>query len=283
LNQGRFPRRVSPDGRRRLINGFVGTVADMTNRSVSGRREPPRFRTLSLSRKEQIGPRLIRVTLAGDELDGFEIKQPAASVRLLFPSRGSSELVLPEWNGNEFLFADGSRPIIRTFTPRAMTSDGLDIEMVVHKGGAASAWAKTAMPGSRAALSGPGRGYTIDEHATGYLLIGDETAVPAISQLLEHIPSAIPVEIHLEVASGFGRLELPTRARADVAWHALAAGDVRGTAMLAALRDTALTDTTSLWCAGEAAAMHGIRTYLFGEAGLARSRATVRGYWKARD
>jgi NADPH-dependent ferric siderophore reductase len=53
--------------------------------------------------------------------------------------------------------------------------------------------------------------------------------------------------------------------------------------MLAAVRGTALTDATSIWCAGEAAAMHGIRTYLFGEAGLARSRATVRGYWKARD
>jgi NADPH-dependent ferric siderophore reductase len=238
---------------------------------------------LSLSRKDQIGPRLIRVTLAGDELDGFEIEQPAASVRLLFPSPGSSELLLPEWNGNEFLLADGSRPIIRTFTPRAMTSHGLAVEMVIHEGGAASGWAQAASPGDRVALSGPGRGYTIDEHATRYLLIGDETAIPAISQLLEHIPVAVPVEVHLEVASDFGRLDLPTPSRVDVTWHELAAAEHRGAAMLVALRDSALTDTTSLWCAGEAAAMYGIRNYLFGEAGLARSRATVRGYWKARD
>ena len=42
----------------------------------------------------------------------------------------------------------------------------------------------------------------------------------------------------------------------------------------------AVADTTHIWAAGEASAMHAIRTHLFKELGLDRSVATVRGYWK---
>ncbi len=44
-----------------------------------------------------------------------------------------------------------------------------------------------------------------------------------------------------------------------------------------------LTDGTRIWAAGEAAAMHKVRQHLFKERGLARSVATVRGYWKLRE
>ena len=81
------------------------------------RREPPRFRAADVSHVEPLTPRMMRVTLAGPELQGLTIEDPAASVRGLLPSPGASGLVIPTWNGNEFLLPDGSRPIIRTFTP----------------------------------------------------------------------------------------------------------------------------------------------------------------------
>src|SRR5687768_15346574 len=86
--------------------------------STRTRREPPRFRALEVLRVERRTPRLLRVTFASPDLDGLAVPEPAASVRLLLPSPGTAELVMPAWNGNEFLLPDGRRPTLRTFTPR---------------------------------------------------------------------------------------------------------------------------------------------------------------------
>ena len=118
---------------------------------------------------DALSPRLLRVTLAGPELQGLTVEQPAASVRLLLPEPGTAELATPTWNGNEFLLADGRRPTIRTFTPRRMDPAALelDVDIVFHGSGAASQWAHAAEPGWPAAVSGPGRGYAVDVAVDG--------------------------------------------------------------------------------------------------------------------
>ena len=80
------------------------------------RREPPAFRGVAVARVEPLSPRLVRLTLAGPELSGFTLDEPAASVRVLLPSPTTGEVVIPTWNGNEFLMADGARPRLRTLT-----------------------------------------------------------------------------------------------------------------------------------------------------------------------
>lgn len=82
------------------------------------RREPPRFRGVAVRRVEPLSTRMVRVTLAGPDLEGFTVEDPAASVRLMLPSPGTRELVMPTWERNEFLPPDGQRATIRTFTPR---------------------------------------------------------------------------------------------------------------------------------------------------------------------
>jgi NADPH-dependent ferric siderophore reductase len=211
------------------------------------------------------------------------VDEPAASVRLLLPPPGHEELVMPAWNGNEFLLPDGQRPRIRTLTPlRADPARGtLDVEIVDHGTGAASEWAGAARPGTPAALSGPGRGYTIDPDASGYLLAGDETAIPAIGQLLEVLPPATPVQVHVEAGHPDARLvPLAAHPRATIGWHDLPAGAAPGDALVAAVRDTPIAEGTRVWVAGEAAAVQRIRRHLFDERGLPRSQTTVRGYWK---
>ena len=230
-------------------------------------------------------PRMVRVTLAGAELTGLPVPEPAASVRLLIPSSGRSELVMPEWSGNEFLLPDGQRPIIRTFTPRFFRPElnELDLDVVIHEGGATSGWALAASPGDPAAVSGPGRGYSFDPEATHFVLAGDETAIPAIAQLLEALPAEKPVRVLIEVGSVEARLELPSHPEADARWLDLPENAPPGTALVPAIGEVELDPGVRLWVAGEAAAMHQIRQYLFEEQGLPRSQATVRGYWKRRD
>src|SRR4051812_32434980 len=243
------------------------------------RREPPRFRRVAVTGVEPVTPRLVRVTLAGDELDGFAIELPAASVRVLLPSPGTTELVVPTWNGNEFLLPDGARPTIRTVTPRrAGVNDGtrtLDIELVVHGGGAASRWAETATPGAPAALSGPGRGYAIDAEAPAFLLAGDETAIPAISQLLQTLPASAQGDVHIEIAAATARLAFPDHPRTTVSWHELPAGAAPGDALVAAVRDATIAPGARVWVAAEAAGVQRVRRHLFEERGVPRADTVV--------
>jgi NADPH-dependent ferric siderophore reductase len=258
------------------------TTPPPTGRTGRTRREPPRFRRVAVRRIDQVSPRMVAITFAGADLDGFMVAAPAASVRLLLPSPGSRELVVPAWNGNEFLLPDGRRPTIRTLTPRGVDADAneLLVDIVVHGGGAASRWAAEAEPGELAAVSGPGRGYAIDRHATAFLVAGDETAIPAIGQLLESLPAETPVQVFIEVARPDGRLALPDHPRARVDWIDLPPGAPPGDALVAAVQAADLAPGTRPWVAGEAAAVQRIRRHLFEDLGLPRGRASVRGYWK---
>ena len=245
-------------------------------------RRPPQLLRLIVAGLESLSPYMVRVTVAGSELEGFALDEPAASIRLLLPSPGTSDLVMPEWNGNEFLLPDGSRPIIRTFTPRYFDPDGraVDIDIVLHENGATSAWAREAQPGDPVAITGPGRGYRIDPSARSFFLAGDETAMPAIGQLLEQIPESIPIQVVVEVAHHDARLDLPDHPAASIAWVDRGTGDAPGTALVAAVEGATIEAGTKVWVAGEAGSLFHIRRNLMEERALPRADVTVRGYWK---
>lgn len=244
------------------------------------RREPPPFRRVAVRRVEDLSPRMRRVVLGGDALDGFVLDEPAASVRLLLP-RTHGVLELPTWTGNQFELADGSRAPIRTLTPRHHdpTAHELTVDVVQHGGGAIGTWAAGAGVGDEVAISGPGRGHEIDAGAEAHLLVGDETALPAIDQMLERMPDDRPVRVLIEVADPEARIPLHATPATQVSWLDLEPGDEPGTAMIDAL--VSLDEVpTSVWVAGEAAAVQRARHHLFDERGLSRRQATVRGYWK---
>jgi NADPH-dependent ferric siderophore reductase len=233
-------------------------------------------------RAEWLGSRMARVSLGGPELAGLTIDEPAASIRLLIPGDPGERLVMPDWNGNEFLLPDGTRPIIRTFTPSLVGPDELDLDLdvVLHGGGAVARWAGAARPGDEAAVSGPGRGFTVDSQAGAYLLLGDETAIPAISQLLDAMPTGVPVEAHIEVVDADALVALPARDLVTVHWHEQLPGAPPCSTLVDVLVAIDLQEGTRVWAAGEAAAMHRMRGNLFDERSMPRSEATVRGYWK---
>jgi NADPH-dependent ferric siderophore reductase len=153
----------------------------------------------------------------------------------------------------------------------------LSIDVVLHGSGAASTWAETVQRGDRVAVSGPGRGYDIDPEATSFLLAGDETAIPAICQLLEHLPN-VPITVHVSLSDEEARVDV--HREVDVTWHT--ASDVHDSeeSLYNSIREADLESHLNIWAAGEAAAMQRIRRYLFSEVDFPRSQTNVRGYWK---
>ena len=249
--------------------------------AIRARREPPPFRVVEVARIEPRNPHMVRITLAGPMLQGLDPGLPAASVRVLLPG-DPTEVVLPTWAGNEFLFADGSRPTIRTLTPLRFKPGPLelDVEVVRHGNGILSAWADTARAGDRVAVSGTGRGYEIDPAVRSFLLAGDESALPAICMLLRSLPPEAEVQVLIEVRHLDARLELPAHPGATIQWYQLEAGSAPGDSLVAAVTSAQLDPDARVWAAGEAAAVQRIRHHLFDERGLSRSHAVVRGYWK---
>lgn len=245
------------------------------------RREPPPFRRVAVRAITDLTTLMRRVVFSGPELEGFKLDEPAASVRLLLPPAGADTVVIPTWTGNQFELPGGDRAPIRTFTPRRFDRAELELtlDIVLHEFGAASDWARSAEPGDEVAISGPGRGGVIDTDASSYLLAGDESAIPAIDQLLEAMPTEMPIDVHVEVSDAAARLELHAHPRARVTWHVLPSGREHGDAMATAIESLdRLPD--AIWVAGEAAAVQRLRKHLFDERGLPRSAVTARGYWK---
>lgn len=246
------------------------------------RRPPAAFLTATLTGREWLTSRLVRVTLEGPELTGPRVTEPASSIRVLLPEPGrSGPLEMPDWDGNRFVYPGGRRPTIRTLTPRRHQPEPgvLQVDVVVHGAGAAALWAATAAEGTPAAVSGPARGYSLDPEATRLVLGGDETAVAAISQIVETSPGDLELDVHVETGAADARPPLPSHPRSRIRW-VTTDGRLPGQALVEQLADVEIPEGTRMWVAGEAAAMQRLRQRTFTERGVPRSRVTIRGYWK---
>ncbi len=206
---------------------------------------------------------------------------PASSVRLLLPAATQDALEMPTWTGNQFELASGERAPIRTFTPRTFDAGQceLTLDIVLHDHGAATDWARRADVGDEVAISGPGRSEPLDPAARSFLLAGDESAIPAISQLLESIDADRTIEVHIEIANPDARFELPDHPHATITWHDAAGGAAPGDSIAAVVEGLEqLPD--AVWVAGEAAAVQRLRNHLFETRARSRENVTARGYWK---
>ena len=251
--------------------------------AVPVRREPPRFRRCSVASAAPRSTSMLRVTLEGPALVGLERGGPASSVRLLLPRDGRLELTT--WNGNEFRWDDGERARIRTLTPLVVRDDGttaaLDLDVVLHDDAPLTAWARAAVPGDEVAVSGTGSGYEIDPTVPSYVLLGDESAVPAIATLLEELPATAQVTVHVERRALAEPVSLPDHPGATVTWWVLPDGAAPGDTLVDVAGAVELGPSTRVWAAGEAAAVQRIRKVLFDGRGLSRRGTSIRGYWKA--
>ena len=247
------------------------------------RREPPASRLAEVDATDERSAALLRVVLRGPALVGMPVPEPAASVRLLLPSLGTTDLILPTWNGNEFLLPDGSRPILRTLTPWRddPADDTLAVDVVLHGTGPLARWAARAEPGDRVAVSGPGRGSAPEPRAPTHLLLGDESALPAIEQVLAMLaPEAARVHVVVEIDDNSARLPLTSAAGDHVEWRVREPGAAPGEQLVDAASTAVLAEGARVWAAGEAAAMQRVRRLLFQTRGIPRERTVIRGYWK---
>lgn len=157
----------------------------------------------------------------------------------------------------------------------------LDIEFALHEAGPATAWAAQAAPGQQLGIGGPRGSFVIPTQFDWHLLIGDETALPAIARRLEELPEGTRVAALIEAADPSARIEFATRADLYVQWRYRNESEHPGGALLLALRETYLPDGDGyVWAAGEATLMRAVRKLLCDERGIDKKRIRASAYWK---
>lgn len=183
-------------------------------------------------RVDRLSPSFVRVELGGACLADFGVDGPLYDqrIKLVFPGvpggpppsfEGADESWFDTWLERP----EEERGHMRTYTVRDVRGEGTDtrlvVDIVVHTDahgevGPGCAWAERARVGDRVVVLGPRRGefYGGIEFDPGtasrLLLVGDETAVPAICATLSQLPWN---------ATGAAFMEVPTAADAQTVQH----------------------------------------------------------------
>ena len=252
--------------------------------AVTRVRHPLKFRLLQVTRVQPLTPHLIRVTFTGDDLHDFESASFDDHIKVFFPAPGADRPVLPDAGPNGPVFPeDQPRPVARDFTPRRYdrAARELDIEFAMHEAGPAATWAAQAKVGQYLGIGGPRGSLVIPTAFDWHLLIGDETALPAIARRLHELPAGTRVAAVLEVADPSARIEFDTQAELHAVWRYRSDSPYRGDALLQAVRETYLPEGEGyVWAAGESATMRAVRYHLCTERGVDKSRIRAASYWK---
>jgi NADPH-dependent ferric siderophore reductase len=242
-------------------------------------------RLLRVRRRELLTPRMVRITLGGDELAGFPGAGPDRRIRMFFPADGGrTRPALPRESSGGPVWAPGRpRPAIRTYTVRGFdpAAGELDVDFVLHDGpGPAVSWARHARPADEVGVSDPGGRYAPDATVDWHLLVGDESALPAIATVLAALPDGARVEVFVEVADAAERQPLPSGGGVRVHWvHRDTAR--HGDRLVAAVRGAALpAGRGQAWVSAEASSVFELRRHLLDERGIERRLLYATNYWR---
>jgi NADPH-dependent ferric siderophore reductase len=207
---------------------------------------------------------MVRVTFQGADLEGFV-------------SLGHDDHV-------KLIFSDCEARMMRDFTPRrydAVTRE-LTIDFARHDVGPASDWAAQARPGQQLEVGGPRSSFVVRDDFDAYLLIGDETALPAIGRWLEALWAGARAVVLAAVTDATEEQAFSSAATVETHWVRRPLGQAADPRfLLDALKVLRLPGgDVYAWVAAESGVARTLRQHLVAELRLESSRIKAAGYWR---
>lgn len=252
----------------------------------------------------KISPHFQRVTVGGGEIDRFESRGRDQWFRLFVPTpEGGMRLPRRDGlSGYAQLLATPKavRPTMRNYTVRAYRAATaergaeLDIDFVLHAdaatgelAGVAASWADAVEPGARLGLLDEGYGFEPAPDASWFLIVGDETALPAVAGVLAALPRDARGVAIVELPDAADAQELDAPAGVVVQWIARPHGVRHGALAYRAALEVALPAPAADggpvvhgYAAGEQALATGVRRHLVTANGWDRHAVSFCGYWR---
>jgi NADPH-dependent ferric siderophore reductase len=258
-------------------------ATDRRDLAVIRVRHPLKLRACMVTRVIPVTPHLIRVTVCGEDLRDFDSASFDDHVKVFFPAPGAEKPVLPTLGPDGPMVVPGAaRPIARDFTPRRFDrrAGELDLEFVLHEAGPATSWAAQAQVGQTLGIGGPRGSMIIPVSFDWHLLVGDDTALPAIARRLEELPNSARAIVMVEVADSSAHIEFQSHANLQVSWCDRSRSPDAG--LLSAVRRLPALPTGEgyVWAAAESASVRQLRAHFVNERGLPKSRIRAAAYWK---
>jgi NADPH-dependent ferric siderophore reductase len=239
------------------------------NRPAAFRRPPLARWPLTVVGAVDITPRMRRVILVGESLDGFDYR-PGQDLVLSLPDENGG----PENNGGV---------VRRHYTIRRFDAPELrlDIDFVLHGRSPATDWARRAALGDIITAEGPRGRTSVRGRADWRLFTGDETALPGIAAMIERLPAGEHAIAFIEVAGPEEEQPIETAARLDLTWlHRAGPPRAPSLGLLQALTTFQLPAGEGQACIiGETSTVRAQRQGLIAR-GLAKDRIAAEGYWR---
>jgi NADPH-dependent ferric siderophore reductase len=208
-----------------------------------------------------LGPRMRRITLAGDPLADF-VALPGQDV-VLHLSDG-------EGGG-----------LSRRYTIRHLDNQSrrVDLDFVRHGHGPGALWAESVQVGDPVEIFGP-RGKTPLTAAGWQLFAGDESAIPAIAEMVSALPSGAQAVALIEVQDAADEQLVESAAAVDLRWlHRLTTAPGDADLLDTALQAVPIPDADRhAYLFGESRVVRRLRGQLHGR-GLQPAEVSAKGYW----
>jgi NADPH-dependent ferric siderophore reductase len=243
-------------------------LASPPRHAITRVRHELRRRLLTVSSTELLTPHMLRLGLTSPDLHDFVSASHDDHIKLFFPGDGAE--------------ADGGKTSMRDFTPRRFDRDSktLFIDFALHESGPAMRWAASAQLGDILQIGGPRGSSVVPDDFDWYLLIGDETALPAIGRRVEELRAGVPVATFVVTESGETQ-HFDTKAAWTSRWVARDASSDDASLLRAALAEYALPNGEGfVWIAAEAAVARSMRAYIVDDRRHPRPWTKAAGYWK---
>ncbi|WP_194421415.1 siderophore-interacting protein [Microbacterium abyssi] len=255
---------------------------------------------LEVLRAERLAPHWMRVTLGGGGIEKFRPMGFDQWFRLFIPVTGAAGLERVPAKAHKLFgylkflrIPDGDRPVMRNYSVRAYrpATDArgteIDVDFVLHgsasagTAGPASRWAETCAPGDRVLIIDEGLTFNPERGTDRVVLVGDETALPAIASICASLPATASGTAIVEVPTEEDALEFPHPDGITVEWLVRPHDVEPGSLALSALRALTLPDAPfHTYAAGEQALASGVRKQLVSERGVDKNTVSFCGYWK---
>ncbi|MDQ4053132.1 MAG: siderophore-interacting protein [Actinomycetota bacterium] len=298
---------------------------------------PMLLEEVEVVRVERLSPSFVRVELGSPALADFGVDGPLYDqrIKLIFPGahglpsfdRSTEEAAMASW----YERPEEERGYMRTYSVRDVLGEGEDtrlvVDFVIHgpddPSGPGGEWGAHAEVGQRLVAMVPRKGLPFGgiefdpAGATRLLLVGDETAVPAIARILEDLPAEAKGSVFVEVPLAEDIQDLRTLPGISITWLPRN-GRPRGSEIHGAVLELLGADVAEpvidevdpdlwetptysssgeevdvpvrtvgheydglyAWIAGEAKVVTGLRRALVRDRGIDRHQVCFMGYWR---